>query len=83
MGRETVAYILALDWTPILVAIITAVATIANGLGIAWVYTRIRTPSSGKPGEAIEKSLQTGYANNALLTLLLQEHGIDVPDQDA
>lgn len=81
MGRELGGW-LALDWTPVLVAIITVVGTFLNTALLVWVYTRFRTESFGPPGQALENAAQTGHANNALLTLLAREHGIDVPEQE-
>ena len=74
------ATFLGFDWSAVVVAIVAAVASVTNTALIVWVYSRVRPPSGGHPGRTLEETMQTSHANNALLTMIAREHGIDVPD---
>ena len=81
MGHDPATWF-ALDWTPVLVAIIATAGTFLNTALILWFYQRSRVPSVGHPGKAMEEAIQTGHANNALLTMLARERGITVPPEE-
>lgn len=76
------ATLLGLDWTPVVVAIITVVGTFLNTALIVYVYSRVRPPSGGHPGKALEDTRDTAYATNAIVTMLAREHGIPVPESE-
>lgn len=82
MPAHDPALYLCFDWTPVAVALIAAVASCLNTLGLAWIYLRVHPPSGGHPGRMIEDAAQTAHANNALLTAIAREHGIGVPERE-
>lgn len=72
-----------IDWTQIILAGIAAVVTMANGLGIALVYSHLRTPSRRSIGKQVEDTNHTAIANNYRLQSLSGELGVPMPEKAA
>jgi hypothetical protein len=63
-GRDALAFIAAIDWTPILVAIITLAGTVFVALLNLYVVRQIRTPSGRSIGAQVEDAHHVGLANH-------------------
>ena len=65
----------SVDWTQIILAALAAGVTVANGLGIALVYTHLRTPSGKRVGALVEDVQHTALANHYRIRTLTNELG--------
>jgi hypothetical protein len=60
----------SIDYTTVIVAAIGAIVAIVNGLGIALIYTHIRTPSGTTIGKQTESLHHVALGNNYRLQTL-------------
>jgi hypothetical protein len=80
-GHDAAALYLAVDWTPIVVALITLSGVVFNGLLGLYIVRHVRTPSKKPLGAQVEDALQVALGNNYRLRLLLGETPLP-PDGD-
>jgi hypothetical protein len=69
----------SIDYTTVIVAAIGAIVAIVNGLGIALIYTHIRTPSGTTIGKQTESVHHVALGNNYRLQTLTNELSKRVP----
>lgn len=81
-GREPVALVAAIDWTAIMVAIITLSGVVFNGLVALWIATHVRTPSGTRIGKQVENAHHVAIANRHLLVRLSRELGLRADDPE-
>jgi hypothetical protein len=62
----------AVDWTQVILAAIGAVVAVVNGLGIALVLARIRTPSGDRIGAIAERTEHLASASVTHTTHLVE-----------
>ena len=77
-ARDAVALVAAIDWTPIVVAVITLVGvciTVAGNIYLAW---QLRTPSGPKIGTQVEQAHLTSISNAHRITALARR--LDSPE---
>lgn len=55
------------DWTPVLVAVIPSIPATIAALRASHIHRAIRTPSGDPIGHVVERTHETGIANNLLL----------------
>lgn len=69
-GRDDLALLAAIDWTAIVVALITLAGVIFNACLGAFVLLLIRTPSGTRIGKQVEDTQHVSLANNAHLQVM-------------
>ena len=80
LAHDPGAFVAAIDWTPILVAIITLCGVIFNGCAAVWITTRLSTPSGTSVGKQVENTHHITIANRHLLVRLSRELGLKADD---
>jgi len=76
-GRDAAGAVLALDWTPILVAALTLVGVVFNGVVAVYITTRLRTPSGTTIGKQVEDVNNIALINHHRLVRLINELGAE------
>jgi len=82
-GRDAAGAVLALDWTPIVVAALTLVGVVFNGVVAVYITTRLRTPSGTTIGKQVEDVNNIALINHHRLVRLINELGSDPEDLHA
>ena len=80
MGHEAGYFIVGLDWTPILVALITLVGVCINAFVAVYVARLVRTPSKRSIGEQVESAHHIAITNRTLLTRMALALGVKADD---
>ena len=82
-GRDAASAFVALDWTPIVVAALTLVGVIFNGVVAVYITTRLRTPSGTTIGKQVEDVQHVALINHHRLVRLVNELGAGDDDLHA
>lgn len=79
-GRDDLALLAALDWTPIVVALITLISSLGVAALNVWVVLHLRTPSGTRIGKQVENNAHLTIDNRNLLVRVAREMGIRADD---
>jgi hypothetical protein len=80
--------LLAFDWTPIVVALISLAGVVISCGTSVWIALQLRTPSGTRIGKQVEGAHLTSIANNHELQVLKKQMGLptrgafDLPDTE-
>lgn len=82
LGRDPVAFLAAIDWNAIIVALITLSGVIFNGLIALYIARYVRTPSGMRIGKQVEWAHHTVIANSAVLRRVALKLGVKADDPE-
>ena len=73
MARDALGLLASIDWSPILVALITVVGTLLNTALALWIVRQVRLPSGGTLGAAVEQTHAISHANAIIAQQALEK----------
>lgn len=80
-GRS-LALLASVDWTPVIVALITLAGVIFSALCTVYVAMLIRTPSKRSIGDQVEGAHHIAISNRMLLARMAKQMGIAADDPE-
>jgi len=77
-AHDGAAFVAAIDWTPVIVAVITLFGVCVNVLGAIYIAVQLRTPSGPSIGKQVEAAHLTSISNAHRITALARR--LDAPE---
>jgi hypothetical protein len=76
VARDAFAFVAAIDWTPVLVAVIAMIGSLGSAAISAYVVLQLRTPSGMSIGKQVEGAHLTTVGNSHRITALAARLGV-------
>ena len=77
-AREAAGFVAAIDWTPVIVALIGMIGSVTSAAIGAYVVWQLRTPSGTSIGKQVEGAHLTSISNAHRITALARR--LDSPE---